>query len=336
MYLLADVHINLDRFPLAEELEFAEGNTSVSSAFMFSNVKKIVVPNSISENDMQWNRFSSLTELTDIIVKSDSPYYSTDDRGLLYNKNKTKLLCCPAGLSGSVVVPESVSDMNSDSFANCKKITEIKVDTENQYYSADNQGLLYNKGKTKLLCCPAGLSGSVSIPESVSDMNSDSFANCEKITEIKVDAENQAFFDNDGVLFSNKGLGTQSYEGKWLVAYPAGKTGVSYEFPFQVWRVSSSAFNNALLHSVKIDTEELSAGAFSGCLELCDVEISDNLHSKGYNIFMNCPKLTSVKFQGTRSSWDASNPESADWWRGTTNGEYVITEVVCSDGTITY
>ena len=62
-------------------------------------------------------------------------------------------------------------------FDNCQKLKSITVDPQNRVYEAEN-GVLYNKGKTKLLHCAAGVFGSLIVPDSVVEINSYAFLFC--------------------------------------------------------------------------------------------------------------------------------------------------------------
>ena len=69
--------------------------------------------------------------------------------------------------------------------------------------------------------------------------------------------------------------------------------------------------------------------AFSGCGNLTKLSLTASVEWMGEDIFHNCEKLTSLTFVGKKSQWRGIDKESA--WK-----EYSsLTEVVCSDGTIT-
>lgn len=73
----------------------------------------------------------------------------------------------------SVTIPDSVKSIYT--FVNCPKLTTIKVSESNQYFSSDEQGVLYNKDKTTLLSCPGALT-SISIASSVTEIGRWAFA----------------------------------------------------------------------------------------------------------------------------------------------------------------
>lgn len=69
--------------------------------------------------------------------------------------------------------------------------------------------------------------------------------------------------------------------------------------------------------------------AFSGCTSLSDVKLTASVEWMGEEIFHNCENLTSLTFDGTKSNWRNIDKESA--W----NEYSSLTEIVCSDGTVT-
>lgn len=60
--------------------------------------------------------FESLKNLTGIWVDAESPYYSNDDYGVLFNKDKTVLVRVPSTLEGVYTVPGSVTDIYPHAF----------------------------------------------------------------------------------------------------------------------------------------------------------------------------------------------------------------------------
>ena len=62
------------------------------------------------------------------------------------------------GCSGlaSVTIPDGVTTIGDGAFLVCYSLTNITVDSNNQYYSNDEYGVLFNKDKTTLIQYPAG------------------------------------------------------------------------------------------------------------------------------------------------------------------------------------
>ncbi len=95
-------------------------------AFIFcSGLTDVVIPNSVS--DIGEGVFASCEKLTAITVGEDHPYYSNDDRGVLFNKDKTTLVACPSGMEGSYVIPDTVTAVGDSGFYYCTKLTDVTL-----------------------------------------------------------------------------------------------------------------------------------------------------------------------------------------------------------------
>jgi len=151
--------------------------------------------------------FLSCTSFSTINVATGNSAYIEQD-GILYNKNKTRLISYPADKSAtSLTIPSSVTSIADRAFSSCKNLTSItipssvtsigvcpiyncanltviNVDSGNINYCSD-QGVLYNKNKTKLIAYPAGKSISYfNIPNSVIDIEERAFSSCKNLTSI--------------------------------------------------------------------------------------------------------------------------------------------------------
>ncbi len=77
----------------------------------------------------------------------------------------------------SIELPASVTSIGERAFYNVA-LTGIWVDPENAFYSSDENGVLFNKSKTKLIHAPSMLQGEYSIPESVTIIENFAFLGC--------------------------------------------------------------------------------------------------------------------------------------------------------------
>jgi hypothetical protein len=169
--------------------------------------------------------FQGCIGLANIEVDSNNLTY-TSVGGVLYDKNQTTLIQCPAGKSGSYTIPNSVTNIGNDAFAGCSGLTSvtigsgvasigygafagcsglanIEVDPNNLGYSSVG-GVLYNKAQTTLILCPAGKSGSYTIPNSVTSIGNEAFAGCSSLTSVGIPASvtsigNYAFYGCSGL-----------------------------------------------------------------------------------------------------------------------------------------
>ena len=166
--------------------------------------------------------------------------------------------------------------------------------------------------------CFLGCTGitSVKIPEDITDMGSSVFWQCTSLESFEVAPGNPYFSVQDGILFGD--------EGKFLIAYPAAKSGDSYTTPSKVEEIAPGAFNYAQnlkeIHVSKgvtnIDNwvfgfsalekaeiagtvEQIDDYAFAYCDNLSDVKLEEGIQ-KIYNAsFAFCPSLIQITLPST-------------------------------------
>jgi hypothetical protein len=89
-----------------------------------SNLTNIIIPNSIAF--ISSNAFSSCMGLTEINVNASNSNYSSFD-GVMFNKDKTTIVCYPAGKQGGYTIPGSVSTIGIEAFGDCKGLTSLTI-----------------------------------------------------------------------------------------------------------------------------------------------------------------------------------------------------------------
>lgn len=82
-----------------------------------------------------------------------------------------------------VSLSDSLKTLGQDVFASCSKLTSIYVSNLNNYFSS-KEGVLYTKNYKDLICCPAGKTGAVVVPETVKTLYPKSFYDCVHITSV--------------------------------------------------------------------------------------------------------------------------------------------------------
>ena len=83
----------------------------------------------------------------------------------------------------SITIPSSVKSIGEWVFYYCESLTSIDVENENNHFSSED-GILYNKDKTTLICCPAGKTSIYDIPNSVTKIDYSAFSTCTHLTSI--------------------------------------------------------------------------------------------------------------------------------------------------------
>lgn len=93
-------------------------------AFTSKTVTSVFVPESVSY--LSTEAFGC-TALESVQIDSANPYYSSDDRGVVFNKDKTRLLFAPKAISGSYIVPETVKEIADSAFSDCLNLTDVVI-----------------------------------------------------------------------------------------------------------------------------------------------------------------------------------------------------------------
>jgi hypothetical protein len=93
----------------------------------------IAIPRSVTSigfNSLNTNytyaSFGWCKNLKAITVDADNPAYSTLD-GVLFNKDRTKLIQFPAGRTGSYTIPDGVTRIENEAFYGCGGLTAVKI-----------------------------------------------------------------------------------------------------------------------------------------------------------------------------------------------------------------
>ena len=289
-------------------------------------------------------------KLQAINVANGNQYYSSEN-GVLYDKDKTKLLYYPVKKEGEsfeiptsvkqvgeeedydpvfvynsnlkkITITENVEQMNCY-FGDCENLQEISVDEKNEYFLSEN-GILYDKKKTMMLCYPAKKEGeSYVVPVGVKlvgggehkyyggfcnnqnltsitltkDVQGVDFYSCINLQNIDVDENNENYTAENGVLYSKDKLA--------LVKYPNGKTEKNFEIPSNINVIEWNAFYNCKnLNSITLsDTiKKIQDSAFEGCSGLTVINIPDSVESIGNYIFENCTNLKEVTLSNNITS----------------------------------
>lgn len=157
---------------ISGEYEIKDG-TLVIARYALAGCDKltsIIIPNSVTSIDN--NAIYFCTSLASVTI-GDS-VASIGRQGFAYCESLT-----------SVHIPDSVTSIGDNAFYRCYSLTSIMVDTDNEYYSSDEYGVLFNKDKTILIQYPIGNQRiSYTIPDSVTSIDYQAFRECEILTSV--------------------------------------------------------------------------------------------------------------------------------------------------------
>lgn len=189
-----------DVFTIPSSYEGMAITSIESEAFSYFNSVVILIPESITS--IGKNAFSLCSSL--IIVDEGNAVYKSD-KGVLFNKDMTKLISCPISKEGSYTVPDSVTDISDYAFyrnsltkiflhKGIKEIGEcafaynyaqIIMEEGNTVYSLED-GVLFNKDKTTLISCINWGYPFYVVPENVTSIADYAFSYCPSLQVIRL------------------------------------------------------------------------------------------------------------------------------------------------------
>jgi glucan-binding YG repeat protein len=235
--------------------------------------------------------------LQKINVADNNNYYASEN-GVLFNKDKTKLMQYPiSNINPQYTIPGSVASIAGYAFSNCTGLTNVTI-----------PGSVTSIGRYAFCNC-TGLT-SVTIPDSVTSIGSDAFNNCTGLTSITIPGSvtsigSDAFAICSGLTSVIISEGVTSIDNE---AFNNCTGLTSIIIPDSVTSIGSCAFNScSKLTSITIPESVTSIGiqAFGNCIGLSSITISDSITSISAYAFYGCRGLTSIIIPDNITSIDS-------------------------------
>ena len=275
-----------------------QGATSLSSIIIPANV-----------NSLGGYVFQDATKLSSITLPNGISRFGSN---LFYNATSLVSITLPDSLtviaSGAfqgasaltkIAIPSGVTVISPNAFQGTTSLTEFTINANNNNYSSDSYGVLFDINKTSLINYPAGnIQTSYTVPSTVASIGASAFIGAMNLEQITIDANNNNYSsDSYGVLFNkNKTI---------LINYPAGNIQTSYTLPSTVTSIGASAFQSATnLEQVTLpaNISSIGASAFQGATSLAQITLPANLSSIGASAFQGATSLTQITLPANLSS----------------------------------
>ena len=198
----------------------------------------------------------------------------------------------------SVELPDNAI-ISSDTFKECKNLSDIVISDTNNNYIVKN-GILYNKNITRILCYPAGIKDteffvpdtvktigdfafygakvleSINIPDSVTNIGTDAFGECSGLKEVVI--PDSVTTMGEAVFYKCTSLEKVKLSVNITSPNPA------------VFQYCSSLKEVVLPESMKF----ISFFMFSYCKEITNIVLPDKLNSILSSAFQNCDNLKNI------------------------------------------
>lgn len=287
--------VNLDFSHISPTLEFGDmvfnGCTGLTNIEITENVGYVSFA----------SVFYKCTSLATIRVDSNSPYYSTDNYGVLYNKKKTAISYFPEGYTGDYVIPDTVITIGGAVFQGKTNLKKINIPK-----SVESIGVSAFEGCSQLQELIFDMSGGNALA-----IGDNAFYNCALLaSEITLPSRTKSIGNN--AFYGTKITAITLNEGLEEIGDTAFKnitTLRSVVIPSTVKKIGTEAFYgcNGLTSLTFTPTAKaaesvslyVAESTFYGCAALTKVILPERLQYISDNMFYGCSALKTITIPTT-------------------------------------
>jgi len=289
----------------ADQLTFKliNGGTAYEVASCAVSATSVVIPatrNGKPVVSLGYRSFSQKSKLTSVIIPSS---VTSIGEYAFYDSDALASISLPSTITkigdgafyddmllSSVVLPQSMSEIGHDSFTDCPLITSFELAPGNTNFMVED-GILYSYDKSKLIRCPDGKAGDVTISEGVTEISDNAFFSCDFVTSISIPTGVTTI--GQYAFFNCPALKT--------VTMPDTVNTISIFAFYMDTALSSMTLSSSLL--------EISDSCFAYCSSLTSIAIPSSVQTIGGGAFANCTSLADVSIQ--TDSWLGTIREGA-------------------------
>lgn len=247
------------------------GSGNLTSGFTahYTKIKKLTIGKDVTCSDSYDfdGNYTGFMNLETIVVEEGNKSFATDENGVLFNKNKTKIYLFPAASSlAEYDIPDSVTTICSIAFGNAQNLKKV------------TGGKNVSVVDSKAFYCSTGIEQVLLTSNKLSNFNGSAFYKCSSLEKVTVSGGNAI-------------AGSRAFEycsNLECVEFQNG--GISY--------ISTYAFSECTkLKKIALtdNIDEICSYAFSGCTSIESLDLPDSITTIGYGIFKNCTSLKSSR-----------------------------------------
>ena len=180
----------------------------------------------------------------------------------------------------AITLPKKLRTIGTSVFDGCTSLNDIKVASDNSYFTAVD-GVLFDKAMTTLKVCPVGKTGQYTVPEGTETIDENAFGRCSGLSAITLPSTLTTI--SDEAFYRCTGLSA-------LV------------IPNSVTSIGENAFYRcSSLKGITLGSgmTKIGESTFYYCTGLENITVPDGYTSLGYEAFAGCSALKTVDLPST-------------------------------------